>query len=324
MRPNPHRSRAAFTLVEMLVVITIIGILIALLVPTISGVMARTRNAVIATEVQELSRAVEAYKAKVGDYPPDFTNYLALTNHISKAYTRNTRVISTWLATVPPSNQNAPGNLDPAEALVFWLSMTKRNVRDPLAGTGEAEVYFKFDETRLKDFDGDGWKEYYPQHGPDAPYVYFDGRQLSALDAAGTSTLPTYSYAWAIYPSPYTTTGGSPNPAPNVPQRDTSKIPTLTTTPSIGVVRPYRSNLAVPTTEIPTWQDTTTRTQWMEPAKFQIISAGMDNHFGEPEPTTWFKSFPTMNYYSNGADRTNDESNIANFSAMKTLGDSVP
>jgi hypothetical protein len=32
-----------------------------------------------------------------------------------------------------------------------------------------------------------------------------------------------------------------------------------------------------------------------------------------------------MNYYSLNADRTNDESNIASFSAdLKTLGDSVP
>lgn len=315
-----NRRRTAFTLVEMLVVIAIIGVLVALLVPTINGVMVSQRNASTGIELQKLVSSIEAYKDKVGDYPPDFSNRSAVVAHMTKAYPRNTRNMAVWLLTTPATQ--APPDLDPAEALVFWLSLTHKNVRDPIGGTGANEVYFEFDPNRLKDQDGDGWPEYYPAYGLDAPYVYFDGRILSAINSPATTTLPTFAYAWAVYPSPYNKT----TPPPNVPERDPAKIPAMASS-LFGVVRPYRSNLPVPASESTTWQASAVaaRTQWMAPGKFQIICAGLDSHFGTPEPTTFFKSFPTMNYYSvTTEDRSFDDSNLANFSQLKTFIDSVP
>ncbi len=67
----PARQRRAFTLVEILVVVAIIGILAAL----IAGLAGRASRSKILkraqAECQALVMAIEAYKAKMGYYPPD-------------------------------------------------------------------------------------------------------------------------------------------------------------------------------------------------------------------------------------------------------------
>jgi prepilin-type N-terminal cleavage/methylation domain-containing protein len=294
------RRRGGFTLVEMLVVITIIGILVGLLIPTVQGVMWSAKNTAIATEINGLKGAVDAYKAKHNDHFPDFTNADALEAHIKVAYPRaRSAQIRAWF-TKTSAPAPMPLNLDPAEALVFWLSLIKANPRDPITGTGELEKHFDFDQTRLLDKDGDGWNEYYPPHGQDAPYVYFDGRVVGGV----------YAYATAVYPKPST--------------------PTLPT--DVGRVRPYRSNIKIDARDNGRTQpvDTTNNlniTQWMKPGQFQIISAGQDSHFGvddlDASNTLLFKQFPTPAHYVNGAPRSNDDDNLSDFST-KTFGDSVP
>src|SRR5439155_19173170 len=85
-----HRSRpsAAFTLVEMLVVIGIIAILAALLLPAVMSAISRARNFAIAAEVNQLNSAVETYRLEKGDYPPNFRNVEVVRRHIAKCYPR--------------------------------------------------------------------------------------------------------------------------------------------------------------------------------------------------------------------------------------------
>ena len=72
---NPSSlAPAAFTLVEMLVVITIIGILAALIVPAVQRARIAARNAVISMELGQFDMALKSYKEKFGEYPPDFTD----------------------------------------------------------------------------------------------------------------------------------------------------------------------------------------------------------------------------------------------------------
>lgn len=61
----------AFTLVEMLVVIAIIGILAALLFPAFNKVSERGARAKARAELQQIEGAIERYHAKYGHYPPD-------------------------------------------------------------------------------------------------------------------------------------------------------------------------------------------------------------------------------------------------------------
>jgi prepilin-type N-terminal cleavage/methylation domain-containing protein len=64
-------GRAAFTLIELLIVIAIIAILAAMVIP-ISGAVNRSKiRAKARVELEQVATAIELYKAKLGHYPPD-------------------------------------------------------------------------------------------------------------------------------------------------------------------------------------------------------------------------------------------------------------
>jgi prepilin-type N-terminal cleavage/methylation domain-containing protein len=63
------RSRRGFTLVELLVVIGIIVLLIGILLPMIARAMRQGNRARIASDLNAISAALDAYKADFGDYP---------------------------------------------------------------------------------------------------------------------------------------------------------------------------------------------------------------------------------------------------------------
>lgn len=68
---HPDRSRqSGFTLVEMLVVITIIGILVALLLPVIAGAVRTANEARVTGEINTIAQSLASFKTKYGDFPP--------------------------------------------------------------------------------------------------------------------------------------------------------------------------------------------------------------------------------------------------------------
>ena len=316
------KSSPGFTLVEMLVVIAIIGVLAALLVPALAAAIRKSKIGAVAMELNQLSQAMEAFKLAYGDYPPDFVDPVPFQAFMRKAFPRNTREMNytlsnSWFQSPPWTQAVSPTDLDPAEALVFWLSAIKKNPRDPLNidnkhpntsyvidGDGEPVDFFQFDETRLIDIDNDGWPEYASKYSAKAPYVYFDGRV-----ATYPTTPPTtrYVYHGSQYPKPVDGDLG------------------------VGFTRPYRSNsvidgrdnLRTQPANVPVNTNTTT---WLEPGKFQIHWPGLDNHFGSrtgalANASDWvYKQFPDPNYVV--ADEDND--NLANFSEGSTVGDSIP
>jgi len=283
-----------FTLVEMLVVIAIIGVLAAILVPTLYRVVIKARQTRIAQEMSELHKAMESYKQKFGDYPPDFTtltgpadltdqNHLVV-RHLRKAFPR-------LAENLPSVFNDGSGNLDkpnPAEALVFWLGQLWNDPRKPLTGSGELTTLFPFDEKRLIKTRtiGTGTAQrdlyvYVPPDGKNAPYVYFDSRVYTNAKPIPGSSPPVAIASLCVYKD----AAGTELLYPYATKRNNAPVD------------PVTNPLTMP-----------------NPTTFQIISAGLDGDYGDVtsviagDPTT-YKVFPFGDNYQIG-----DWDNISNFS----------
>jgi prepilin-type N-terminal cleavage/methylation domain-containing protein len=76
----PHRA-AAFTLIELIVVIAIIGILAGLVLPIVGAVNRKKQISLAQTQLKDIESAIEGYKTKLGFYPPDNPNNV-ITNQL--------------------------------------------------------------------------------------------------------------------------------------------------------------------------------------------------------------------------------------------------
>lgn len=165
-------NRTGFTLVELLVVIAIIGLLSGLIIPAVMGAVKTARQTAYKLEVDTLAEAVEKYRSKYGDYPPDGSSWTVMERHLRKAFPQ---ILDTELALLSPIRGNATSGLmdlttnisaaipaaairndfdttvdlnyvsnngaelkvmDPAEALVFFLGGFSADPQRPFTGVG--------------------------------------------------------------------------------------------------------------------------------------------------------------------------------------------
>ncbi|MBW3539955.1 MAG: prepilin-type N-terminal cleavage/methylation domain-containing protein [Planctomycetes bacterium] len=206
---SPTARRAAFTLIELLMVVVIISLLIGLLLPAINSVVISAREARVTTEIQQLATAMHDFKAKFGFEPPsrivlfeDGGQWMANTAD-ARASRATLRKMFSQIAfdidrnfnlrngiELDPDGDNAPGvTLTGAECLVFFLGGVRsstgeiigfsKNPVNPLdpnsAGTGNrlGPFYPELNSGRLVDIDDDGMPEFLdPLPNQTLPYIY--------------------------------------------------------------------------------------------------------------------------------------------------------
>lgn len=105
-------TQAGFTLIELIVTLSIVALLLSIVVPHYAGRVSRAEEAVLRENLLLMRDALDKHYSDAGKYPE------ALGDLVSKRYLRSipsdpfTRRPDTWLVVAPPSPQGASGIFD--------------------------------------------------------------------------------------------------------------------------------------------------------------------------------------------------------------------
>lgn len=329
-RASLATTRAAFTLVEMMVVILIIGILAGLISAAAFQGLKAARKAVVVTEVDGLATSLTTYKTDYGAFPPNcgqagadrtgrvmahmrrrFARYNPIQGSDSGYSDMRDRIAGQGAysgiqgynyydstGTLQPLDFNT---LDQAEALVYWLG----GPPTPYDSSGN-----RLGSTKLFGFSADVTDPFKALGSRLQKVFAFDEKRLVDIDGDGwleyipdlrvdtTFAAPyvyfdfgTYASGATFYAYPYS-----------------SSSPPLSFGPvgmiaEWGVAQPY-------------WESSTS---YANPQSFQIVCAGPDSIYGLPgDSSAIAKLHPVGTNYQSG-----DADNITNlFNGF--MGDAAP
>ncbi|TWU28286.1 type II secretion system protein [Bythopirellula polymerisocia] len=152
-------ASSAFTLTELLVVITIIAILAALITAGAMNALNASKRARISLEINQLGQSIEEVKNKYGAYPPNGMSFQGESNYsgtvvsqlttsdfermFKKAFPRSQEPVGLIRRLGGATGNQNPGDpsllpngMNSAEAVYFWLGGFSEDTQYPLSGPG--------------------------------------------------------------------------------------------------------------------------------------------------------------------------------------------
>lgn len=335
MRPNSSspRVRRGYTLVEMMVVITIIAILAGLTSAAVMSALWNAKQTRIKVELDQLDTAMKAFRERYGAYPPANLRInpsagasdpvganLPLRAFIAKAFPRynQANLFADLQAAGAETTYSNP--INPAAALVFWLRGFSPDVTRPFTGAGVRTPLYNFDKSRLvssssaypagfNDMNGNGVFDPDPVNpsGGDTlvPMVYM---------APGSESTPYLYYDYRIYTTTYNAVLGTPGNNANAFRWPPAYDPWQTT--FAGAMATFAVPYAL---DVDKSRTVTNGDSWINPDSFQIIAAGQDGLFGPLTTNALVRLYPTAVQYTEA-----DYDNVTNFCERNNLEDARP
>ncbi len=142
---HKRRDNAAFTLIELIVVTTVIIILTGLVLSAVGYVQKKGARARAETEIAALSAACESYKADNGIYPRDTTNNT----------TDNLAALTSHTPPDPLPTSYDPGNSTYSAASFYLYGQLSGNISGDRS-TYSQKSYFQFKPNMLSPAGGTG------------------------------------------------------------------------------------------------------------------------------------------------------------------------
>ena len=204
-----RKDPGGFTLVELLVVITIIGVIAGLAIPAIGQVRKTMLRAAMKAELNVIEQGFDSYKTKYGDYPPDFSDWSIVRRHYLKIFpdiAQSELTLLLLLLDNEPDNDPttasqaaSPANflpfaMDRAEAVVWSLGGFSADPQFPFTGEGGPLEFLPVIDNGGTPLAGDRANPSHYQYRAirNAPLVEFNAKQVT-FNALTSPTGPSYT-----------------------------------------------------------------------------------------------------------------------------------
>lgn len=286
-RQPAKRRPAGFTLIELVIVISIIAVLIALLVPTTISVLGDAKSAEAQAEMTAIASSIATFKSEFGQLPPSYISFVAADGTMAtlpsptKAILRSmfpqiqfNLALQTSLTTAGLWGQELYG----PEALVFFLGGVRKsngtvftaemagfskNPANPFAQPASASStrlgpFVDFDASRLGEItrtansDGLSMDPHMTFDDPATPASEFAGNPLAYTDKLEKSLPRPLLYLSTAATNSYNA-------------KHSGLIQATVTDPATYPWNPYAKS----------------STSLYNPTSFQLISPGLDGEYGK-------------------------------------------